>query len=1134
MAKRGNDVLVVSPMYRETLKKIKDMELEKISTSPISFTFDGAEETINVSLYRLSKEDPVFYAFIEHEDFLHSARGYDDGNVKRFALFNKAFAKASVASGFSHPDIIHVHDWHMGYIPLLLKEKIDLPKVKDVQGNEQDFGAQAKTVFTIHNAGHDGKADIRSVLKWMNLPEKLAATPFNCNGYANALTAGAGFADHVTTVSPSHATELRNRWSASDNSVGTLYPIKGIVNGITDEWDPASAKNTFHPRFDANNLDGKRETKRQLCEEFGMDPNRPLMGLVSRLTSEQKGIDVFIKSVDRLVEQGWNIVVAGMGDPELEYELQNAEAKHPKNVKFLRGYSEQARTHKIIAGSDAFAIPSRYEPCGITQLQSMAVGTLPIATKTGGLRDTIKQHETGFLFDPVMTSKGPSVRSEDFVAAAKRAIDTYTNHPDEWHKMKVQAMRQDFSWTASAEKYDQLYGASLAKARDAQKDANRPASSWGERFLAHKRKNYPNKHHVRGLACYNLYPRNYTSLSHMAEDIPRIAGLGFNAVWINPLCEVGNVAQPDWEAFNRNQARAHGKAPLPDPKKDSKKTRSLYATYDAFEINPEFADDKNNPTNNENNLSSLKKLTKTIAAKGMIPMCDIAFSHMSLDSPMVKDGILTLSGGKKVNSYSWFKRYKNGAMANQPMRQGVDSNGLIEQDQENPGEPNRKMVWADIALFDYDNPKVRQEIIDEFWKPYMDFLIDQGFEGIRVDSVAQNHPDVLDEVLGYFKQKLSEKTNKRILPQDVVILGETLGQNIENYAEKTNEITHSYSSTYWMPTNGIESDGSVLPRSGRVPCQKFWEEHRLLNHNPATDEMGNLHMNLNTEPSPSGLRTNRKSLVGGPVGNAGSVDEPNIVDHFVMEPDKYTVSRSEFEAPGNHKAFLDFEKGQVLLPGNPPRVVTNDHPLNHFNCDAAETALREKMAQSMLLAPGGHFLFGGDEFMQVGPRSVFAEHCKAQKIPGVDLSDYVRDINRIVRRLSAPHLGYWAVRQSVDRDDNLVVIERHQTEGYKGVTDVILMSTEPGTVKKKVLDEAELEKIASEISVEKKKKLGETFPTHPTVMELAKAIYLMKNADESHEPDRFRVHCDSRIELSRALEQKVRRELSIDQTRQVA
>lgn len=1163
VADRGNEVMVISPMFSSVKQSAAKLGLSLEKISDVDVPFDGGKETVGV--YRAKRPgDNVTYVFVDHEDFAKiNAGGYDDGNIKRFAMFSCSVPEVAVAAGMPKPDVIHAHDWHAGYVPALLKHSKDLPVVTDEQGQSAPFGKGAISVFTIHNAGYTGQALLADVLRWTGLPNGLTQFPLNSNGYANAMTAGAGFADVVTTVSPTHAYELRNRLSASDISVGKLYPIKGIVNGITEEWDPSSAHpdHQFHPRFSANNMAGKLSTKRDLCEKFKLSTNRPLMGLVSRLTSDQKGIDVFADSIDGLVAQGWNVIVAGDGEPALKHQLHKKAEKYPGQVVFLEGYSGAEQTHQIIAGSDAFAIPSRYEPCGITQMQAMASGTLPIATRTGGLKDTIIDpydkvvrdkgvKPTGFLFSPVMTSSGPSIQSEDFLEAAKRAYRTYTTQRSAWEQMQKTAMGklkrkdtakedaqkpkaglqeiEDFSWATSAEKYDDLYDARLGLNKSSALEREK-SSSMAQKLLNLKRKDYPHTNHVKALACYNLFPRNYDSLGAMKDDIDRVASMGFNAVWINPLCEVGEVAQPDWEKFQvTRKSDGKGKGRLPDAKPGSGKIRSLYATFDPFSINHEFADDKSDPYNEDKKLASLKALTGTIAFKGMTPMCDVAFSHMAVDSDCIKKGWFTLPDGRQIETSHWFKRYTEGSLKGEVVRQGVDCDGYIDEHPEHAGKPHSKMVWADVAVFNYEDPEIREEIIEFLWKPYMDYLVNAGFTGMRVDSIAQNHPEVLDSVLGYFKQKVHEK-HPSILPQDVIILGETLGQDVSEYREKTREITHTYCSSYWMATNGVVSDGTKkvsdgkeIPKSGPKECQILWARQHETGKNGQTEEMGRLHEAVSTLPTGTDYRPAKRDPVGGPVGNAGSHDEANIVESFV-DPN-HTVSKVAFNAPGNAKSFLDFENKKIIAPGDPKGMIKGD-PLHFFDIENAEAAMREKMAQTMLVAPGGHFLFGGDEFLQVGPRSVFSDHEKALVIkaddgkPRVDLSDYIRDINRILKKLSPPQKGFWATRRCQSRTD-LVVMERHPSHGFNGVTDVIIMNTTPGNEPLR-LSEADLQEIASEITIEKRKphhSQAEPLGTHPSAQELASALLSGRRKGESDQPHRLRVHCDSRIQLDRTVE----------------
>ncbi|MBY0355861.1 MAG: glycogen/starch synthase, partial [Rickettsiales bacterium] len=1040
LTSQGHHVLVLSPWY----KGLNPDMPPPTYVGDIEVPFDGGTQRVGVGVveykgvtYGFIGDRGVDYGFHPQPRFadhtIHDNVAYHENN-KRFALFSAAVPYVAATLKFNQPDILHVHDWHGGYLPAMMKHRRDLPA---------GFADKVKTVFTIHNGGYQGIADMDQALHWMGLPASMRDTSMNNFGAANALTAACGTADVVTTVSPSYAQEIRLGDKHGAESLRSLYPVKGILNGITaEQWDPANFK---HP-FSINDQTGKRKFKEELHEKFDLiDTKRPLMALVSRITKDQKGTDIFLHSIDRLITQGWNIVAAGNGDPELMRQLKAKAKQYKGRMGYHAGYSDTDLTRQIIAGSDAFVIPSRYEPCGITQMQSMRCGTLPIATETGGLKDTIKHDVTGFLFSEKAVAQGLDSAADALVDAAQKAYDKYGT--DAWKTMQHDAMRkaETFTWEHIAGQYDALFGG-ITKAD--------PAKDHRLKLLQKKREEFPNNHNATALRCYNMYPRSYTSFNEMTQAVPGIAKMGFNAVWLSPLCKVGEVAMPDWSQFDP----VTGTVPPPLP--ESQKKGSLYAMHSPFLLNGAFANDKQDASNQEENVRAVRALTASIRSAKMAAMCDIAFSHMSLDSPLITQQKLTLPNGKVVDTTRWFKRYTEGALKGQPVMHGVDENGKVLLEKNDKSKPHVKLVWPDIAMFNYDDPDVRHDIIEHLWKPYLDYLVDLGFTGIRLDSIAQNRREVLDPLMQYFKEKVHAR-HPSILEKDVRILGETLGNadKLERYTQ-CDHLTHCYASTYWAPT---------VARDGLQECQNFWAEHHQHGSNWLSREMGNLDRDVvGSIMLPDGTLQQKAQRPGGAVGCPGSVDEPNIANKFVEAG--YTADRAVFESEGNTLSLLDFTNHQVITPEGKVSLV---NPVDFVDIRAAEAAMREAMAQGMLIAPGGHFLFSGDEELQIGGnRSVFGDHKKGVSL--VDMRDYVTDINRIVRNLSPQHYGAWGTRRCIEKTD-LVVIERHAKPCFDGVTDVAIVNVSAGT-EIKPLSRADIEEIAGELRVAGKDKLGRLEP----------------------------------------------------------
>lgn len=430
LVKLGHEVLVVTPWYK-TLKG----DTKPLWIADEWVPFDGNIETCGVGTL---EQNGVQFAFVGHGFFQRdSIYGFTD-DVKRFCLFTRSIPQIAARLGFA-PDVVHANDWHTGYLPMLLEHGWHMP----------DSLMSKPSVFTIHNVQYQGNSTLDETLYWLRLPAALKDSFMNHFGSANAMQAAFGFADAVTTVSPTYAREIQTT-EYGYGLDGTLRHVdsklSGIVNGIdTDIWNPAT-DNAIAQSYSVKSLAKKQLNKQALCERFGLDTQRPLMAVVSRLV-DQKGIDIFIDAATELLWQDWNVFVLGSGDGALENTLRYLSASNPGRFASLVGYDESL-AHLIYAGADALAIPSRFEPCGLTQLIAMRYGTLPVARATGGLVDTITPNKTGFLFEH-MTPEG-------LLWASKVARDAFDNKAF-WQSMMKNAMKQDFSWEKSAKDYIDLY-----------------------------------------------------------------------------------------------------------------------------------------------------------------------------------------------------------------------------------------------------------------------------------------------------------------------------------------------------------------------------------------------------------------------------------------------------------------------------------------------------------------------------------------------------------------------------------------------------------------------------------------------------------------------------------------------------
>ncbi len=429
----GHEVLVVTPWYK-TLKPSNGYA--PLWIGDVSVPFAGGFESVGIGELQ---QDGVRYAFLGHDAFNRdSLYGFED-DTERFALFSRAIPQVAERVMFT-PDVVHANDWHSAYLPMILKHGWHLP----------DAFVGLPSVFTVHNVQHQGVGDVEALTYAMRLPTELEPNYLKHFGTANAMQAGLGFADWVTTVSPTYAEELKTE-AYGYGLDGTFRHISdkfsGILNGIdTDIWNPETDSLLEKQYGFETSKEAKEATKIVLCQDFGLSGfERPLMGVVSRL-AEQKGLDIFLDAVAGLVEQGWNIMILGSGDAWMEAKIPELSSHFPSRVGYLIGYDE-ALAHKVYAGADSLAIPSRFEPCGLTQLIAMRYGTLPVARATGGLKDTIRHGETGFLFEHMTV--------EALLWAAQEAINLYST--ESWQNMVHTAMQQDFSWKSSALAYEALY-----------------------------------------------------------------------------------------------------------------------------------------------------------------------------------------------------------------------------------------------------------------------------------------------------------------------------------------------------------------------------------------------------------------------------------------------------------------------------------------------------------------------------------------------------------------------------------------------------------------------------------------------------------------------------------------------------
>ena len=444
--KKYFDVRVMIPKYTCISQEWRDKMVFKTS-----FYMDFHWRSEYVGILE-AKVDGVTYYFIDNESMFGGFRPYS-GNVlddmEKFIFFSKAALSAMPLLDF-RPDIIHCHDWQTGLVPVYLKERF--------QGNEFFHGI--KTIMTIHNLKFQGKWDVKTVKDISGLPDYYF-TPDKLEHYKNAnmLKGGLVYADAITTVSETYAKEIMTPFYG-ESLDGLLrareHDLRGIVNGIDyTDYDPSKDPHIDYPYTPQNFRKEKIKNKRALQKELGLEENDKLMmiGIVSRLT-DQKGFDLIAYMMDELCQDAVQIVVLGTGDEQYENMFRHFDWKYNNKVSANIYYSE-ALSHKIYAASDAFLMPSLFEPCGLSQLMSLRYGTLPIVRETGGLKDTVEPYNeyestgTGFSF--------VNYNAHEMLASIRYAEKIYYDRKREWNKMVDRAMAVDFSWDVSAKKYQEMY-----------------------------------------------------------------------------------------------------------------------------------------------------------------------------------------------------------------------------------------------------------------------------------------------------------------------------------------------------------------------------------------------------------------------------------------------------------------------------------------------------------------------------------------------------------------------------------------------------------------------------------------------------------------------------------------------------
>lgn len=446
LVRAGAEVIVMVPKYA-TIKDEYKSQMEHFSDFYVSLGWRNEY----CGLEKL-EHDGVTYMFIDNERYF--ARDYpygffDDG--ERFAFFSKAITESlqHLPAGFEC-DILHCNDWQTALAPVFLREFYQGLPLYD----------RVKTVFSIHNVAFQGQFSdtvMEDILGVAHIPA--AASQLRCDACSiNYMLGALRYADAITTVSPTYANEIQTP-EFGEGLDGVLrersYALQGILNGIdVAGFDPATDKR-IAANYTVEDRSGKAVCKAKLQEELGLEvrDDRPLMVMVTRLT-RQKGMDLVMYALDRILAGGVQVAVLGTGDRDYEDGLRYFQDKYPGTMA-ARIEFDPALSQRMYAAADMFLMPSKFEPCGLSQIIAMRYGTLPIVRETGGLKDTVQPYNeftgegTGFSFS--------NFNGDEMGDAVFRAARLFWDNRDAWNQLVTQAMSQDFSWTRSADKYLDLY-----------------------------------------------------------------------------------------------------------------------------------------------------------------------------------------------------------------------------------------------------------------------------------------------------------------------------------------------------------------------------------------------------------------------------------------------------------------------------------------------------------------------------------------------------------------------------------------------------------------------------------------------------------------------------------------------------
>jgi len=435
----GVDSVLITPCYWQT----KGEYLWNTAIDDLEVNWPGGTYHAK-AFYSEANGSPTF--LIDAPSYFHrdSIYGYRE-DYERFAFFNHAALTLLKRVG-APPDIVHLNDWHCGFAAVELAEA----------RRWDPYWRNTRTVFSIHNMAYQGGFGLDRLWN-LGFGTEFDRYAFSFNGYGSAMKAGLEVSDMLSTVSRRYAQEIQT----AENGYGLEWLTRrranrliGITNGVDYEvWDPETDKE-LQANFSIDNLDGKRECKRSLLQEFSLpvELDRPILANITRLTA-QKGIDLMMQVAGDVIETGAYIISLGSGEKKYEDFWQSLRDYAPRQVGIFRGYNEPL-AHRIEAGADMFMMPSKFEPCGLNQMYSLRYGTVPIVRAVGGLDDTVQNFDAvigsgnGFKFGPYQADK--------FLESIYEALFAYAD-PRVWRTIQRNGMSIDNSWENAAKKYVELY-----------------------------------------------------------------------------------------------------------------------------------------------------------------------------------------------------------------------------------------------------------------------------------------------------------------------------------------------------------------------------------------------------------------------------------------------------------------------------------------------------------------------------------------------------------------------------------------------------------------------------------------------------------------------------------------------------